>query len=108
MADTSEVKTSEQKTHVRIYVFLSESLQARWKRYRKRLRQCQRKFSEEAVHDSRIETRRLLSLMELLGWFLGGDHLKKARRILKHHLNTFDELRDTQVQLIFVGRMLRA
>ena len=108
MAEPSEMKRSEQHAEAPIYAFLSETLKARWKRYCKRLKQCQRKFSEEAVHDSRIETRRLLSLMELLGWFLRSGQLNKARRILKHHLDTFDELRDIHVQLIFVGRMLRA
>ena len=88
-----------------IYEFLADSLKMRWKRYRKRLKQCQRKFSEGAVHDSRIETRRLLSLIDMLRFFLPEAGLKKAHPILKRHLDTFDELRDTHVQLLFVGNM---
>jgi CHAD domain-containing protein len=84
---------------------LGDSLPAQWQRYRKRLKRCQEKFSEDAVHDVRVEARRLLSTLELLGAFLPGRNLRKARRALKRHLDTFDQLRDTQVQLNYVGRM---
>lgn len=52
-----------------------------------------------------METRRLLATIELLGPFIPARDLKKARRALKHHLDTFDQLRDTQVQLDYVERM---
>jgi CHAD domain-containing protein len=84
---------------------LADSLNAQWRRYRKRLKHCQRQFSEDAVHASRVETRRLLSTLELLGAFIPEPDLRKTRRALKRHLDTFDQLRDTQVQLIYVGRM---
>jgi CHAD domain-containing protein len=81
-------------------------LKTRWKRYRKALKRCQRKFTEGSVHDSRIETRRMLSSLELVGTFLPEDHLRKSRRLLKRHLDTFAELRDTQVQLLLVAKLL--
>lgn len=84
---------------------LGDSLQVQWRRYRKRLKRCQERFSEEAVHASRVETRRLLATVELLRAFIPEDDLKKARRALKHHLDTFDQLRDTQVHLGYVGRL---
>jgi CHAD domain-containing protein len=84
---------------------LGDSLNMRWRRYRKRLKRCQERFSEKAVHDSRVETRRLLSTIELLAAFFPERDIKKARRALKHHLDTFDQLRDTQVQLTYVGRL---
>lgn len=87
---------------------LADSLQGQWSRYRKRLKQCQQRFSERAVHDSRVETRRLLATVELLRAFIPEHHLKKARRALKNHLDTFDQLRDTQVQLAYVTRMTRS
>lgn len=86
---------------------LADSLHTRSRRYRKQLRRCQRRFSEEAVHDSRVETRRLLAIVELLCAFLPEREVQKARRALKRHLDTFDQLRDTQVQLVYVGRMTR-
>jgi CHAD domain-containing protein len=86
---------------------LADSLRSQWRRYRKRLQRCQEHFSEQAVHDSRVETRRLLATVELLRAFIPETDIRKARRTLKHHLDTFDQLRDTQVQLDYVGRLTR-
>jgi CHAD domain-containing protein len=85
---------------------LAKALKTRWRRYRKALQRCQRKFTETAVHDSRIETRRMLSILELLGAFLPESHLKKSRRLLKRHLDSFAEVRDTQVQLLLVASLV--
>jgi CHAD domain-containing protein len=85
---------------------LGDSLNAQWRRYRKRLKRCQKHFSEDAVHASRVETRRFLSTLELLGAFMPERDLRKTRRALKRHLDTFDRLRDTQVQLNYVGRLV--
>jgi CHAD domain-containing protein len=84
---------------------LGDSLNAQRRRYRKRLKRCQKHFSEDAVHAARVETRRLLATLELLGAFRPERDLRKARRALKRHLDTFDQLRDTQVQLTYVGRL---
>src|SRR5262245_31665741 len=86
---------------------LKTSLKERWKCYRRALRRCQRKCSEKAVHASRVETRRLLSLVELLNVFLGRIHVKETRRALKQHLDLFDSLRDTQVQLLLLDKHRR-
>jgi CHAD domain-containing protein len=86
---------------------LARSLKKQWKRYRKELKRCQDEFSEKAIHAFRVETRRLLSTLELLGGFLPARRVEKARRLLKRHRDVFDDLRDTQVQLAAVGRMLR-
>jgi CHAD domain-containing protein len=75
------------------------SLQKQWKRYRKELKRCQKKFSEKAVHNSRIAARRLLATIELLEGFVRPEIVKKARCAIKDHLDIFDDLRDTQVQL---------
>jgi len=84
---------------------LGAALKKQWRKYRKELKQCQEKFSPEAVHDSRVETRRLLSMVGLLSPFVGSGRAKKAQKVLKHHLDTFDALRDTQVQLQTVRKM---
>src|SRR6266446_1019189 len=87
--------------------YLAASLRKQWKRYRKKLKRCQRDFARSAVHESRVETRRLIAIVDLLGAFLADGPVKKTRRILKRHLDRFDELRDTHVQLLSVGKMLR-
>lgn len=86
---------------------LSDLVWHRWKIYRRAFAKCQRKLSEKSVHESRIETRRLLSLVELLRGFLGQGQFKKVRSELKQHLDVFDPLRDTQVQLLLLHQYRR-
>jgi CHAD domain-containing protein len=74
-------------------------LKKRWKAYRSALKKCQKKFTEKRVHATRVETRRLAALVELLSPLLKTSRCKTVICLLKHHLDTFDELRDTQVQL---------
>src|SRR5437868_9604694 len=74
------------------------SVKGRWKCYRKELRKCQRRLSEDSVHDLRVEARRLRSSLDLLIHFLAPARLHKVHRALKRHLDSFDELRDAQVQ----------
>jgi CHAD domain-containing protein len=86
---------------------LTASLKRQWKRYRKGLKRCQDRFSEGAVHESRVETRRLLSLLELLRPLLRRGQINRSQTALKEHLDTFDDLRDTQVQLLATRKMRR-
>jgi CHAD domain-containing protein len=86
---------------------LGDSLETQLRRYRKRLKRCQNRFSEKAVHESRVETRRLLATVELLGAFLPEQEIEQARAALKRHLDTFDKVRDTHVQLVYVERMVK-
>jgi CHAD domain-containing protein len=87
---------------------LEAALRQQWKRYRRALQRCQRHFSEEAVHDSRVQCRRLLAQVELLGVLGAARDFKKARAELKDHLDTFDELRDTQVLLLLLEQQTEA
>jgi CHAD domain-containing protein len=77
------------------------------RRYRKRLAECQRHFSEKAVHQLRVETRRALALLDLLLALDLAGSPKKPRRALKRRLDAFDALRDTQVELGLLGPWLR-
>lgn len=72
------------------------------RRYRKCLTRCQDRFSEKAVHSLRIETRRILALIDLLGALRFEGPLKKLRKTFKKRLDTFDDLRDTHVQLVLL------
>lgn len=72
------------------------------RRYRRRLARCQKNFSEGSVHNLRIETRRMLAMLDLLHALRAGEALKKMRRMFKQRLDTFDELRDTHVQLLML------
>jgi CHAD domain-containing protein len=78
---------------------LAESVRKARRRYRKRLACCQKKFSEKAVHDLRIETRRILALLRLVEALHFEEPLKKLRKTFKKRLDAFDDVRDTHVQL---------
>jgi CHAD domain-containing protein len=86
---------------------LAQLLKRTRRRYRKRLADCQRDFSERAVHQLRVETRRALALLDLMLAldFVGSP--KKPRRTLKRRLDAFDALRDAQVELGLLGPWLK-
>jgi CHAD domain-containing protein len=82
------------------------SLQNRWQSFRAELKRCRKKYSEEAVHDLRVATRRLISTLVLVDRIHPETNLRKARRALKKQLDTFGPLRDVQVQLLSIEKML--
>ena len=84
---------------------LAESVRSARCRYRKRLSRCQKKFSEKAVHDLRIETRRILALLDLLEALRFDNSLSKLRKKFKQRLDAFDDLRDTHVQRVLLKPM---
>ena len=85
---------------------LYDSLHERWQSFRTELKRCQKKSSEAAVHDLRVATRRLISTLDLLASIYPEGNLRKARRRLKKQLDMFGPLRDVQVQLLSVDKML--
>jgi CHAD domain-containing protein len=95
------VTFSGERMPVTIGPCLAKVLDSRWQSYREQLRQCQGKFSEEAVHELRVATRRLLAQFTLLDCVVPGAALDKARRSLKRRLAALGDLRDTQVQRAF-------
>lgn len=84
------------------------SLRKARRRYRRRLARCQEKFSEGSVHELRIETRRLLAMLDLLRALQVRESLKRTRKIFKGRLDAFDDLRDTQVQLLLLKGLRQA
>lgn len=78
---------------------LLEALETRWKKFRAELKTCRKDFSEEAVHDLRVATRRLLAVFDLLRSIVPHKRIQKIRRILKNQLDELDDLRDMQVLL---------
>ena len=81
---------------------LAESLHEARRNYRHRLRQCRQALTEKAVHDLRVETRRLLALLDFLEAAQLAGKCGKIRKQLKAGLAGFGGLRDTQVQLKFL------
>ena len=81
---------------------LAAAVQKCWRQYRANLARCQRKFSETTIHASRIEARRLSAQLDLLHVFASRRAIQKAQRTIKRHLDTFNPLRDAQVQLLIL------
>jgi len=86
---------------------LLEALEARWKNYRVELKRCRVEFSNEAVHDLRVATRRMLALIKMLNSISPRPRLQKLTRIFKGQLDEFDDLRDTQVILAELSEILQ-
>jgi CHAD domain-containing protein len=86
---------------------LLEALEKRWKTYRTELKRCRTEFSNEAVHDLRVATRRLLAVIELLNTISPRPRLQKLPRALKDQLDEFDDLRDTQVMLAELSEVVQ-
>ncbi|MEY2408891.1 MAG: hypothetical protein QOF48_1561 [Verrucomicrobiota bacterium] len=82
---------------------MAAGLRRQWKRYHRALDRCQAGCTEKAVHNSRVEGRRLEASLVLLKLFSPARPHKRGRQALEKHMACFDTLRDTQVQL----RMLR-
>jgi CHAD domain-containing protein len=95
LMDTPKLKKSESDPQQ----LLLEALEACWENYRSELKNCRREFTEDAVHDLRVATRRILALIQLLNSISPHPRLKKMARAFKQQLDEFDDLRDTQVIL---------
>ena len=79
---------------------LLASFDRRWERYRRDLGRCQKKCSEEAVHDLRVASRRLLSTLEVVARVVDDNSVARFRQTLRRRLKVLGPLRDVQVQLL--------
>jgi len=86
--------------------FLQEIYKIRWRTYRSELKRCQSEPTEEAVHDLRVATRRLLALINLLRAIVPNPRLQKLQRTLKKQFDGLSDLRDTQVMLMETSESL--
>jgi len=78
---------------------LIKALDSRRQKYRQEFNGARANFSEDAVHDLRVATRRILAHLDLLRLLTPELLLKPLRRELKAQLDSLDRLRDTQVML---------
>ena len=87
--------------------FLLAALDHRWKNYRAELKRCREEFSNEAVHDLRSASRRMLAFIRLLKSISPRPRLQKLNRAFKDQLDEFDDLRDIQVVLAEVSETVK-
>jgi len=78
-----------------------------WRNYLTELKRCRTEFSNEAVHDLRVATRRMMAIVQLLNSIAPRPRLRKIIRAFKEQLDEFDDLRDTQVILAEISETVQ-
>lgn len=86
---------------------LAKSLRQRLDAYRHQLRHCQKEFSAGSVHQLRVASRRLMTQFGLVAVLLSSHKAEKTCKLLKRRLKLLGELRDTQVQRMFIEGLLQ-
>lgn len=84
---------------------LLDALRARWKVFLTQLGRCRERCSEPAVHDLRVATRRCIAAIDLLG--TASFQVGKTRQQLKRLLKSMGPLRDTQVQILLLQKLIK-
>ncbi len=90
-----------------IGTILIRSLEQRWQKYLRELRRCKKNFSEKAVHDLRVATRRLISTLTLIELVHPDKRIGRIRKRLKRLFDALSPLRDTQVQLLAIEPQIK-
>lgn len=79
---------------------LLSAFDERWKKFRAQHKACRMEFTDEAVHDLRVTSRRLLAVLGLAKVLVPHPRVRKARQIIKQMIEDLNELRDVQVMLV--------
>ena len=85
---------------------LDRTFKSAWRSYRRVFKRCQRKLSRATVHQLRVETRRLLALVDLFEPLAASQAVDELSRRAIQPFKTSGRLRDTQVLLCDVERRL--
>jgi CHAD domain-containing protein len=78
---------------------LDRAFKSAWRSYRRAFKRCQKKVSRTTVHQLRVETRRLLALVDLFDPSPAGEAPVRISLSFKPPFKTSGRLRDTQVML---------
>jgi len=84
---------------------LLSSLDQSWKNFSGAWKSARTKSSEKAIHDLRVNTRRLIAILELAKAVSGDGEIAKLQRRFKKVLKRMGPLRDTQVLLVNLARI---
>jgi CHAD domain-containing protein len=86
---------------------LLSSLNQSWKNFSGAWKSARTKSSEKAIHDLRVNTRRLIAILELAKAVSGDGAIAKLQRRFKKVLKRMGSLRDTQVLLVNLSQIQR-
>jgi len=76
---------------------LDRAFKSAWRSYCQAFKSCQKKLSRKTVHQLRVETRRLLALVDLFEPLLDKDRADKVSRLFKPPFKSSGRVRDMQV-----------
>ncbi len=85
---------------------VDRTFKSAWRSYRRAFKRCQKNLSKATVHRLRVETRRLLALVDLSDPFLASEMADRASWLFKQPFKASGRLRDAQVMLCDVERRL--
>ena len=92
--------------NIDFYSFSINSLEKIYSVFSKKFDECKNTLSEDSIHDARVTTRRFRALLALLIRYYDTVYSKKLRKELKIILELLNPLRDIQVQIIAVKKMI--
>ncbi len=78
---------------------LAAGLHERWRTFNRALKRCREDFATRAVHECRVEARRLLSSLDLLQSIVPQAGFRKGRKPVRKCLKLLQPLREVQVQV---------
>jgi CHAD domain-containing protein len=84
---------------------LLKALDIRWRKLRKEWDRTRSKYSEDAVHDLRVASRRLIAVLETLQDVRDDKEIRDCRRRVKKLLDGLSPLRDLHVQHANISRL---
>ena len=86
---------------------LVRALDSRWRRLRKEWDRTRNNYSEDAVHDLRVASRRMIAVLDTLRGLADDPEIEECRRRVKKSLGALSPLRDVHVQRLSVSRLAR-
>ncbi|WP_347988552.1 CHAD domain-containing protein [Methylomonas sp. AM2-LC] len=84
--------------------FLLNAFEQQWHTYLQQVKLCRHDCNSETIHDLRTCSRQLLATIQLIQTLSPKRPIEKARKVIKTLLDSFDELRDTQVMLLEINQ----
>ncbi len=97
---------TNEKQEASMLAHLHDEMEKQWKKCREEFKIAQRQYSRESIHDLRVALRRYLSLLDLARGVGRFKRIGKVRLQVKKHLDALDELRDVQVQINTIEKLL--
>ncbi len=86
---------------------LSTALRERWQNYQTRLKACMEEMGSESIHEFRVATRRLFSIVELIRAICPGRDLQNMQRELRNQLNDLDKISDVQMMMAKIEEVVQ-